>query len=363
MLRKLTLSNFQSHEKTELEFGPGVNVLVGPSNSGKTAVFRALRWVWLNRPLGTSFIREGTKESRVAVELETPGGKVITIERIRGPRRNEYVVNGKVYGTPSRESPEEVTEAFGLDDLNVQMQLDKPFGVLESPGTIASLLSKAAGLDRVEEAIGLLSSEIRQKKVLLAEREAELSSVETHLEGPEFRNLKRLEEGVSRAATLLEKLAEERRKLERLSDLVKRYQKLREEFRSLKRVHKKVVSLSKLLEEAKSLQEHRRSLKKQIVSLLGLLERFAHLDEEQAALETERRLLQGLNRIGSEIERLKERRENTIRSIRRLHELISRFNGVRCQLDTLKAEVLRLEHVKEEELRALGVCPLCRRPL
>ena len=51
-IKKIIIDNFQSHEHTEIEFGPGLNVIVGPSDYGKSAVVRALRWVLYNEPRG-----------------------------------------------------------------------------------------------------------------------------------------------------------------------------------------------------------------------------------------------------------------------------------------------------------------------
>lgn len=46
---KLTIENFQSlKDKNEFNFNPGVNIIVGASNSGKTAIMRALRGLILN---------------------------------------------------------------------------------------------------------------------------------------------------------------------------------------------------------------------------------------------------------------------------------------------------------------------------
>ncbi|MFR9297315.1 MAG: AAA family ATPase, partial [Aedoeadaptatus pacaensis] len=43
-IEKIILVNFQSHVYSELSLSRGVNVIVGPSDSGKTAIMRALRW-------------------------------------------------------------------------------------------------------------------------------------------------------------------------------------------------------------------------------------------------------------------------------------------------------------------------------
>ena len=40
---KVTIENFQSISKGELEFTQGINIIVGQSNSGKSAILRAIK--------------------------------------------------------------------------------------------------------------------------------------------------------------------------------------------------------------------------------------------------------------------------------------------------------------------------------
>ena len=69
-LRKLTVENFQSHEHSEVIFGPGLNVIVGPSDFGKLALVRALRWLFYNEPRGANFISAWARTCRVTVEMD-----------------------------------------------------------------------------------------------------------------------------------------------------------------------------------------------------------------------------------------------------------------------------------------------------
>ena len=54
MIEKLQIKNFQSHKDSTLEFSPGVNVIVGSSDSGKSAIIRGLRWLAYGKPRGDS---------------------------------------------------------------------------------------------------------------------------------------------------------------------------------------------------------------------------------------------------------------------------------------------------------------------
>ena len=60
MIKSVELKNFQSHNQSRLEFCDGVNIIVGASDSGKSAILRGLFWVLYNNPNGTGRI---TKQS------------------------------------------------------------------------------------------------------------------------------------------------------------------------------------------------------------------------------------------------------------------------------------------------------------
>ena len=71
-ITKLTLENFQSHKYTVINFDEGLNSIVGATDSGKTAIFRALKWALYNDPSGDYFIRTG--EDYVSVKVELSNG-------------------------------------------------------------------------------------------------------------------------------------------------------------------------------------------------------------------------------------------------------------------------------------------------
>ena len=55
MIQSLKIINFQSHEDSTLDFVPGVNMILGASDSGKSAIIRALKWLVWNRPNGDAY--------------------------------------------------------------------------------------------------------------------------------------------------------------------------------------------------------------------------------------------------------------------------------------------------------------------
>ena len=50
---KVEIKDFQSHKNTNIEFSEGFNCIIGRSDSGKSAILRALRLVICNDLRGT----------------------------------------------------------------------------------------------------------------------------------------------------------------------------------------------------------------------------------------------------------------------------------------------------------------------
>ena len=98
MLKKLEITNFQSHPKSSLEFVPGINVIFGTSRNGKTAIRRALEWVVTNRPSGGRFFSNfaGEKGS-TKVLLETDDTPLISLEKKIHRKGKEKIVDGTIY--------------------------------------------------------------------------------------------------------------------------------------------------------------------------------------------------------------------------------------------------------------------------
>ena len=93
MLKRIELTNFMSHRHTVLDLAPGLTVLVGPNNCGKSAVVAALQILCHNEN-STYVLRHGEKEC--SIRVETDDGHVIEWRRKKtgGPY---YVIDGKPY--------------------------------------------------------------------------------------------------------------------------------------------------------------------------------------------------------------------------------------------------------------------------
>lgn len=129
MIRRIELTNFMSHRHTVLEPAPGLTVLVGPNNCGKSAVVTALR-ILAHNESSKFALRHGEKEC--SVRVETDDGHVIEWSRRDSPR---YVIDGKIYDRLGVSGvPEELQQVLRLLSVEASSdEFDVHFGEQKSP--------------------------------------------------------------------------------------------------------------------------------------------------------------------------------------------------------------------------------------
>jgi exonuclease SbcC len=150
MITRLTLTDFMAHGRTVIDFAPGLNVLTGPNNTGKSAVVEALRCLSENPP-PRHVIRHGAAEARVEAVLEDG----VTVTWVRRPKYALYEVRRpgvdepEVFAKFGRAVPEEVRRllrlgpvALGEDgDVTVDVHIGnqrEPVFLLNEPGTVVA---------------------------------------------------------------------------------------------------------------------------------------------------------------------------------------------------------------------------------
>lgn len=148
MIKKIILKNFLAHAYSEIELGPGMTVLTGPNNSGKSSVVEALRCIATN-PLPKNFVRHGAKVARVELEMDD-GTKVAWIRKkatawyeITKPGAQEH----ETYAKFGRKPPEDVMAILRLNQVPLEGDkfLDvhigdqrKPIFLLDQPASVAA---------------------------------------------------------------------------------------------------------------------------------------------------------------------------------------------------------------------------------
>lgn len=172
MIRRISLVNFQNHEESTLTLNPGVNVIRGENDQGKSAVIKALVWAATNRPQGSGFRKRGLiKSEETSVTIELDNG---IVRRVRdGGDLNQYEVtagdSAPVYLKALRtDVPAEVSAVLDMNAVNFQRQYDGFFLIGQSGGEVARELNQAVGLGLIDSVLSRAAARVGSAKSRMA---------------------------------------------------------------------------------------------------------------------------------------------------------------------------------------------------
>lgn len=159
MITAVAIRNWQSLRAVDLTLGR-FTVVVGASNSGKTAFIRALRAA-ANNPRRRGYITRGAKSATVAVRTEQ---HEIVYERAETTALYRLRATGGDFGEPFTDLagtvPEQITAALGIpgaaagQSLHIAGQFDPPFLLTESGAVVARTLGDLTNVTVIFKAVG-----------------------------------------------------------------------------------------------------------------------------------------------------------------------------------------------------------------
>ena len=345
MLKKLILENFQSHKHSEFDFDPGVNVIVGPSDSGKTAIIRALRWLVWNRPLGEAFIQHGSKYCKVQLEID---GHELRREKERKNGKNVYFLDGSYFSAVRTEPPEDIRKVLNIDDINLQQQFDRPFLLDSSPGEVAQHFNKVAKLDMIDIGIKRVLQWTRKIQQNISIKEQQIQALESQLQKYDYLPLL---EGRIQSLELMqnEMIAKlnQKDKIKELYDLLSQVDRDMIELTKVTVLEKKIDSILEKVKEKKQKQEDLSTLK-QLFQKLSAIEK--QLMEQNNLVNAEKQINEILAKINlkKESKNQKDKLENLTYSI---SETEQKFNK---QTKTIKQLEETFYNLFPDD-----ICPLC----
>ncbi|EFI42288.1 AAA family ATPase [Peptoniphilus sp. oral taxon 386] len=254
-ITKVELINFQSHENTVIDFHRGLNVILGNSDSGKTAILRAIKWALYNEPSGNYFIREGEKETSVTIYFNT--GAVV--KRYRSNSKNTYYLkksnleefNFDGFGLTV---PKEIITEIGMSKINldnslnsiinIAEQLDGPFLLNEKTSVRASAIGRIIGVNYIDDA---LRETIRDNKQIASDIKYLKSKKEIiEAEILKFDYLKETEVLLNTLIEIKEIITYSKTRLNKLIELKNKYEFNNNELEKLRKENSKYKNLDLL---------------------------------------------------------------------------------------------------------------------
>lgn len=258
MIHYIDIKGWEGHVDSYLEFPPGVSVLIGPTDAGKSAVLRALTGIVFNRPLDKSIINDHAKEYTVTLSLTE--GRKITRTRNQSGNKNTYGMDGITYKSFGHNPPEDIQTALNLDhDLNIQAQIDPIFLIQSSPGEVARHFNESAGLDEIDKSMSNLHSRERKLKSEVQQHETHTKELEEQLE--HYAGLEEIEGRLSKLEqeqTRLDQLRQKREEIKRQMDRMQQAQKKVEQYHEKIELRNPVQECFELIERIEEKKRERR---------------------------------------------------------------------------------------------------------
>lgn len=389
----LSVKDFQIIKNASLTFQPGLNAIIGQSNNGKTALFRAAKACIYNEP-GTTSVRNGCSQYAVGIQMN---GHTVICQK---GQNNIYKIDGTLFQKIGRTQLPEVAGALGIRELNLNGsneqlnfwdQMEKPFLLDRSETELFRFIVDSGKDSNITQALKSLASdrqgisrEITMIEGMIAQAETNVKSFEEKLEnsdkvlevcnriiqlGPEINRLKSLKEAIFKFTSLKSSLDVAQSELNTdvsLLNLVEvRADRLGTEIKKrdivisiLNNVNVKSVERARLQEEIKSLK---------------LLED-SRLNEDFSKYKLLSELITKSTRIRDEIKKLNsvkvpdisEEFTNNFNKLLKLRDILRLYRSSNSQIDMVEASLnntkLELEQT-QNEIDGIGICPTCGQPL
>jgi exonuclease SbcC len=346
MIKSLHIRNFQSHKDTNLEFDPGVNIIVGATDTGKTAILRALRWLIWNRPVGEEFRSAWGGSTHVSAMVDD---KEVT--RFRNNIENGYRLgtqtNFKAMGT---EVPEEVMKWLNINEINLQQQLDSPFLLSSSPGEVAQHFNRVARLDKIDTGLQRVNSWIRELAQTMKYKTEDLQRLDEEVKQYDY--LDKMEVEVEVLEELEKRFTTKGQSIIKLHNLIKWVEDKDAEIKEAS----KILVIEKPLNAVLDMFEHKRSIQEDISMLSSQINDLEGLENSIKGFNEAIQIEKPLNAV-LELHANKKLIDASFQSLKMLLFEVERT------VKKIAETGLKHERVKREfDDKFPVVCPLCGKP-
>jgi hypothetical protein len=157
----------------------GINAIIGLPDSGKTNVIRSIAWCLTNRPLGFKFHSDFTDDpTSVSIKFDDQQN-AITLAKTK--TKSSYRFGDEELKAIGADVPDVVQRAANMSELNIQKQLDKPYLICDSPGEVAKTFNRITRLEKPDQAVSFLTTDINSENKRLKQIRMHKDSVSEDL--------------------------------------------------------------------------------------------------------------------------------------------------------------------------------------
>lgn len=341
MIQQIEIKNFQSHKQTVLNLSAGVNLIIGKSDSGKTAILRALNWLINNKPAGDSF--RSSWGGTTQVDIVTAEDDMI--QRIKSDKESIYAAGEDTFKAFGQGVPDEISKLLNISSLNIQYQMDSPFLLSESSGEVARYFNRIVNLEAIDESLKKAHSKLTSTGQEITFNEKELEKEQQKFDSYEW---------VLKAEKEFDPLYDQSKKVEEIKEV---YEELQNCISIITNAQKSLSEINftaaeKELATIEKQQQEIEAAEKQLFKFSELIKSIQQLNNKLSTVNFEAAItgIDSLLHMDTEY-------KQQYKQYKKLEEII------------LSAEVLIQQHqVKQEEIETIelflkdnmpDICPLC----
>ena len=346
---KLILTNFQQWKTGNIEFKPGLNIIIGDTESGKSTLFRAINSI-LTGKMPEDYIRKGTKGCEVKIEFSDN----TTFRRIRNKKDNIADADGLAFERVGKEIPFEyfnklgkTSVEFGNKELSLcsYSQFEPHFFITLSDYDKSKLIGTICGIDIVDKLMDLINKDIRSNNS----------------------NIKFLEQQITEQKTEKEVKAKEFEDVDKKMTLITDcYNWLNNKFKMLENLSELSYKLVLLNNDINATKTNKNALELKIgefskdkVELLQKLHNFKkNLGTLTADIDMNKYIQLKLVLKGVDINKV-NLLEDLMFLKEKLYQTNSQINTCIKDKDKISTTLSNYEKQKEELLKDYDKCPLC----
>lgn len=194
-IQKIKIKNFQSHHDTEIEFGPGINVITGTSDAGKTGILRAIMFVLYNQTdagfqtLNSEFVEVSVYFSNGTVVTRKKNQKSMNIVSANNSSWDKEIKHTNFGRTYDKEIKDALGNppVFNNEPLAYSDQNSPLYMLGMSPKELSTYISSLIGVEDYAAATVILNKANNSTDKIIKEKKTNVDKYEKDLE--EFSDL------------------------------------------------------------------------------------------------------------------------------------------------------------------------------
>jgi len=252
-IKSVRIQDFQNHQDTFFELKPGLNLITGSSDNGKSAISRSLHLAFLDY-FRKYDVREGQKNAKVTITFNNGDWFSRTkgdMNEIEYQREGQEVVKHSRF---SKNIPTDFTEFLGYipktlsGALPLANQEEKFFLITLSDEALPKEISRLLGIDDLEEAASLLGSDVNKISGDIKKIVGEIESTKEKLKP--YEDLDEKIKNLNEFKTMIAEYEALEKEIDEISNSYAEYQKIGKQYTDCKAEKEKSEKLFQFLSDS-----------------------------------------------------------------------------------------------------------------